>query len=256
MSDGTVQPCAWAGATTAAFSGDGPSGNQVSFSTVWRSGQLYVRVDVTDSSVEVDAAEIWMRDGVEVFISPQAHGGSAIQASDRHIIIDAAGEIWSGGTQPQSHRVTALPDGFRVELSITNEDLGATVESDSVFGFLIANNNRDGGTTSFSDWAGAVLNGGGYGQPSRWGELQFTDEEVTCSLPGCGDGVCEPTPSSCAEVTACPRTTTAAAPKTVLAATTIVLSPVRWPAPTAARAARSALCPTSPAAALPAEAFS
>ena len=190
-SGGIVNACVWDGAASAEFSGDGPSGNQVTFSAMWSSGHLHVRVDVKDSSVEVDAAQIWMRDGVEIFISPQAHDDSTMRSGDKQLIVDAAGEVWAAGLQPTAHAVTEHSDGFTVELSLASEELGGAIGSEAALGFLVANNDRDGGITTFSDWTAAASNGGGYSQPNRWGTLHLAIEEVTCALVGCGDGVCD-----------------------------------------------------------------
>ena len=174
--DGELEACLWNSIVVNGFPSN-ETDNTVRFSITWDNAQLYVGIEVLDADIDMTAKDLWNNDGIELFFDVANRRADSLQDDDVHIIIGADGTLWKGGATAQvAGRSTEA--GYTLELGIAWSVLGLSEPPSEAVGFLVANNDRDQGSTVFSDWAGAVDAAGKYGAPNLWGELTLSPKTL------------------------------------------------------------------------------
>ncbi|CAI6076603.1 Endo-1,4-beta-xylanase A [Paenibacillus sp. JJ-100] len=100
----------WNKAVSTALKG---SSDTAAFRTLWDTNNLYVLVDVKDTTKHSS-------DKVELFVDANNGKTPVYEADDRHITISRDGK--GTGAKPNTYRVREAPDGYQVELSIPLSD--------------------------------------------------------------------------------------------------------------------------------------
>nr|WP_154983281.1 endo-1,4-beta-xylanase [Paenibacillus xylanexedens] len=96
----------WNKAVSTALKGNSGS---AAFRTLWDKNNLYVLVDVKDTTKHA-------KDKVELFVDLNNGKTPVYEADDRHITISREGKVT--GAKPNTYRVREAADGYQVELSI------------------------------------------------------------------------------------------------------------------------------------------
>ena len=196
--DGRLDDCGWSDAAWESFGDTTRSDNTVEFATAWDPTHLYVGFKVTDAQLESDASGIWQNDGVEIFLDALHNATSATDADDFHVIADIASNSTHSSVQVG---FTPTSTGYGMELGIPWSTLGLSPATSKTLGILVGNNDRDMGSSAQFDWNGIGASGP-YARPNLWGDVLLG----TAVREACGEDLSvppSPSPTTCAEVTAC-----------------------------------------------------
>ncbi|MEZ4272130.1 MAG: right-handed parallel beta-helix repeat-containing protein [Myxococcota bacterium] len=175
--DGNLDDCGWAQADWQSFQNARFSDNTAGFAVLWDATHLYLGFDVIDGSLETDASEAYLNDGIEIFIDASHDGGAAFDpADDWHGIVDISGRS-SDPAINVSHRPSST--GYTLEVSIPWTLFGVKPAAGQVIGLLVGNNDRDAAEGHQFDWAN-LINSGDYRRPNLWGDLTL-DSIVSCT---------------------------------------------------------------------------
>jgi len=169
-------------------SGD-PDGARASVRTLWHSDTLYVRFAVTDSEVDVSAANPAQRDSVAVFLDlGNAKNGEYREWHDMQVLVGADGSLTfgPGDLERQRQRVEQVQfartdGGYVVELSLglwTINEHQSRIDYGGLGTFqgfdVQINDATNGVLTSVRSWANPMPDG--YADTSRWGVIQLVAE--------------------------------------------------------------------------------
>jgi hypothetical protein len=175
---------------------------------LWDAANLYLYAHVTDADVRVIGTghdgELWNADGIELLLDPAKERTVAPDATDRHLIVTAQGDVrdaaGAGSTENTSFDITGLgvratrdATGYQIAVSIPWGPLGATPQVGLVMGGDLALNDLEATGLTSADWA--QINP--FAQPTRWNEIQLVDSMGnggTGGNPGTGatmDGGCQ-----------------------------------------------------------------
>ncbi|MDZ7834646.1 MAG: sugar-binding protein [Alkalibacterium sp.] len=69
---------------------------------LWDEDNLYVRVEVTDSSIDTSSDTPWEQDSVEVFLKASSDDSSAYAEEDGHYRVNAEGQVTFGDMTDQT----------------------------------------------------------------------------------------------------------------------------------------------------------
>lgn len=179
--DGELEECAWAAADWRRFEAPSRSDNDVRFAVLWDEAYLYIAADVTDASIETDAVRVFQNDGLELFFDVAHDRGAMFGEDDRHLGA-SADELVSDGAAAiagAESAAEARSGGYVVEVALPWSALGELAPSaGTTLGFLLGNNDRDGGMVRQFDWLDVVATGD-YFQPDLWGDLEL-ESSVAC----------------------------------------------------------------------------
>ncbi|MGC8711269.1 MAG: sugar-binding protein [Leptodesmis sp.] len=186
--DGNLNDGVWSLTERATRSPIGTSNNLTSFAALWDSSYLYLAVQVTDSDLYKDSANIWDDDAIEVFIDARHDRQSVFNNDDRQLIVDINGNLFEQGGRTtgilRSVQITAT--GYTVEMAIPWSNLGLIPTENLTIGFDIANDDDDNGGTRDSQltWNDVnVLNL----SPRQFGNLILTGREVRAEPVNSGE---------------------------------------------------------------------
>lgn len=179
--DGRLDDPGWEAATELRFAdSSGSSDNLPSVRALWDETALYLSFDVLDGALDTrPGAEVWESDGVELFLDVAGDGGSLLRSDDVHLIVtvdgrrlvqrgDGAGGAVDASIPLDEARRTRA-DGYAVEMRLPWSALGASVQSVREMGLLLANNDRDGGSSRQF----AFVDASPWQAPSQWGRLSL-----------------------------------------------------------------------------------
>jgi hypothetical protein len=197
----------WAGIPTITFQDDPSNGrgalnNAVTARMAWDATYLYVAYDVSDTELWAaetarDAPNLYRDDEVELYIDPQADGGTWMKATDyqllanvRDAVKDANGDGAGGkpsGFNAQSLQAkaalngslndgTSSDAGYTIELRVAWSDLGGTVPAGGKLMRLdLAVGDKDSASQTVVqsfDWAALATT---YNNPDGWKDVQLVD---------------------------------------------------------------------------------
>ncbi len=133
--------------------------------------------------------EVWNGDGVELLLDPGLTRTAAVDADDRHVLVNAAGDFTdeagsSGGwsrawTSNAKVAVAGIPGEYRIELAIPWSAIGmAAPASGAVMGIDLAANDLDAdGVLHQFDWARLTR----FAQPALWRRARFDARAPACA---------------------------------------------------------------------------
>ena len=184
---------------------------------LWDSANLYLYAHVTDADVRVIGTghdgELWNADGIELLLDPAKSRTVAPDATDRHLIVTAQGDVrdasGAGSTENASFDIAGLgvranhdATGYQIAVSIPWAALGATPSVGLVMGGDLALNDLDATGLTYADWAQLSS----FAQPARWNEIALVDATGSGGTGGAGgsnpgtgatmDGGCQSLPGA------------------------------------------------------------
>ena len=192
--DGNLNESDWVVTTPISKVVQGTTGDTANWGAMWDNNYLYVGVKVSDSSLSTansfTADNFWQNDSVEVYIDPNADGGTTYDSTDKQLA-----QVWnnsglygiSTSTPGVLHAWAAVAGGYSIEMAIPWTSLGITPASGMTTALDIGindsvNNVRVGQLM----WNGTANN---YQDPSGFGRLSLSGTPASIT-PGDinGDG--------------------------------------------------------------------
>ena len=172
--DGNLSESDWNLSKTAAKTVSGSTTDTASWGMLWDSSYLYVGIKVLDSSLSTTAGfspvNYWQNDSVEVYLDPNADGGTTYDSLDKQLA-----QVWndsglygvSSATAGVLHAWAASSGGYSVEMAIPWSSLGVTPSSGISLGIDIGLNDSVGGSrVGQLMWSGTAND---YQNPSGFG---------------------------------------------------------------------------------------
>ena len=177
--DGILSEAAWSQAEYVTFSNPSRSENQVKVYTLWDSDYLYIAYNVSDSHLEALNQEYWQDDGAEIYLDTENDKTTSMDPNDYHLLFNINDQRLPIGTNVK----TAIsPDGYIMEISIPWTLINTIPLPSKTMGLLVANNDRDNGTTAQFDWLD-LIETGNYARPNLWGDIVLSDEQAGSGGP-------------------------------------------------------------------------
>ena len=176
MVDGQLTEQAWSQAHSVTFQNTPRSDNAVTVASLWDASHLYLAFTVADTLLETDTSstQLYRDDGVEVYFDPGHEASTALDGNDFHAIVTYLDAATVGGI---STATTTSATGYVMEVQIPWTTLSVTPSAGTALGVLLGNNDRDNGSSTQFDWLG-LIDHGGYGNPSLWGDLVLSGQVV------------------------------------------------------------------------------
>ena len=175
--DGQLEEAAWSQAHTVTFSNLARSDNTVTVHSLWDDSALYLAFTVEDSSpleTNPDPAQLYRDDGVEFYLDTGHEGTTSLDSNDYHAIVNYQNDATLAGISAET---TTSTTGYVMELEIPWTTLNVSPVGGQILGLLLGNNDRDNGSSTQFDWQG-LIDGGGYGNPSLWGDLVLSADPI------------------------------------------------------------------------------
>jgi hypothetical protein len=181
--DGSLPAPTWDLSATLAKTTLGTRNNTVTFGVLWDSNYLYVGVQVLDTVLINDSANVWDDDSVDVYIDGTHNKGTTYDSHDRFFQKgwnDAALRETGGRITGVLHAWANIPGGYNLELAIPWSNIGVTAAADMTIGFDVANNDDDNGAARDSQciWSGTASN---YINTSAFGDLYLSSLKANFS---------------------------------------------------------------------------
>jgi hypothetical protein len=140
--------------------------------TLWDADYLYFAYNVTDSNLEALNQKYWQDDGAEIYLDTENDKTTSMDSSDFHFLFNIDDQTQPIGTNVK----TAInPDGYIMEISIPWTLINTIPLPGKSMGLLVANNDRDNGTSVQFDWLD-LIETGNYAKPNLWGNIVLSDE--------------------------------------------------------------------------------
>ncbi len=141
---------------------------------LWDEANLYVRVEVQDANIDITAAEPYMQDSVEVFVSEANVKGAYSAEEGNQYRVTAEGKTSfkteAAGWDDSAATVTATDTGYVAEMKIPFRN-GFAPKVNDVIGFDIQINDAPPATEDRPQitWSDNVA--GGYSTSAKWGDV-------------------------------------------------------------------------------------
>jgi hypothetical protein len=165
--DGVLAEPFWNQAQSVVFSNSAQSDNRVKTLTLWDDSTLFFAFDVTDANFEAVNGNLWLDDGVEVYLDTANNKSLSMDADDVQFIATINDLVSKAGVVSRTLRTST---GYITEVGIPWSVLQVTPAHGKRIGLLFANNDRDAGTFHGYDWLNIGASGS-YRRPYLWGEL-------------------------------------------------------------------------------------
>ncbi len=171
--DGVLSEGIWNVAPSVSFSNSGRSNNTMNVKTLWDNTNIYIGATVTDSSLETGGgSEIYYDDAVEIFFDTLNNNSTNYDSDDYHAIVNIAGASYQYTDLPAAYQTVTGGGGYVTEMRISWADLGVTPSQGLGMGYLVVNDDRDGGVSSVYDWIGMVnVYGQDFKRTDQWGTI-------------------------------------------------------------------------------------
>jgi hypothetical protein len=171
--DGVLSEGIWNVAPSVSFSNSGRSNNTMNVKTLWDNTNIYIGAKVTDSSLETGGgSEIYYDDAVEIFFDTLNNNSTNYDSDDYHAIVNIAGASYQYTDLPAAYQTVTGGGGYVTEMRISWADLGVTPSQGLGMGYLVVNDDRDGGVSSVYDWIGMVnVYGQDFKRTDQWGTI-------------------------------------------------------------------------------------
>jgi len=157
----------------------GTTGNSGTWGALWDKNYLYVGVKVSDSSLSTTAGfspvDYWHNDSVEVYVDPNADGGTTYDSNDKQLA-----QVWndiglygiSSATPGVLHAWAPISGGYSVEMAIPWSSLGvAPVSGASAALDIGINDAANGSRVGQLIWHGTAND---YKDPSGFGLMSLS----------------------------------------------------------------------------------
>jgi hypothetical protein len=172
--DGSLNESDWSLSRSVSNTVGGTTADAATWGAVWDSNYLYVGVKVIDSNLSTtpgfSAINYWKNDSVEIYLDPNADGGTAYDALDKQLA-----QVWNdnglyGGNSSTAgvlHAWAASVGGYSVEMAIPWSSLSVSPANGTVLGIDTGINDAIGGLqVGQLMWNGTANN---YQDPSNFG---------------------------------------------------------------------------------------
>jgi uncharacterized protein YjdB len=155
--DGNITEADWNLSKSITKVASGTMNNTATFGLLWDANNLYVAVKVLDATITTSNTNVYDNDGVELYFDMNNNNGG-YDASDRQWVkVMNSTNIWEKiGTGTGANTTTskvvsatkAITGGYTMEFAIPwTNSFGITPSTATIYGFDIAINDCDGGTT-------------------------------------------------------------------------------------------------------------
>ncbi len=184
--DGNLTESVWTLDKTIAKTVSGTKNNTETFGILWDDSYLYIGVKVLDATIKTTNTNAYDNDGVEIYFDMNNNGGG-FDASDRQWIkVFNSSNIWqkigtgTGAVTTTSTVISAsksITGGYTMEFAIPWTNFGITPSTAILYGFDIAIDDCDGGTTRSNQvvWMGDANN---WQSLTNTGDLQLSSQTV------------------------------------------------------------------------------
>ncbi|MEO0224914.1 MAG: sugar-binding protein, partial [candidate division WOR-3 bacterium] len=176
--DGSLDEKYWCIFSTISKPVIGSFNNKAYFGVLWDSQNLYVGIEVEDTSlISNDSSNLWEDDSVEVYLDVEHNHKSSYDTYDTQFIKGyGVSTIWerSGRINGVKHAYSTTSTGYSVEIAIPWANLGVIPSVGMMFGFDVGINDDDDGGSRDSQamWAGTANN---YLTTQYFGDLILAD---------------------------------------------------------------------------------
>ena len=177
--DGVLDEPDWSISTPITKTVSGTTGDTGTWGALWDKTYLYVGIKVSDSNLSTTAGfspiDYWHNDSVEVYIDPNADGGTTYDSNDKQLA-----QVWndnglygvSSATPGVLHAWAAVAGGYSVEMAIPWSSLGVTPASGASAALDIGINDAvNGSRVGQLVWHGTASD---YKDPSGFGLMSLS----------------------------------------------------------------------------------